>query len=73
MSEINVKRLFRNKLKRMSNDVSVFRSREDIKICCPVCGEELKEDKLNGVEYVKTKRGTEIFIHTDCVGRWSKC
>lgn len=71
MAEINVKRLFKNKMKRMSNDFSV--RTEDCKICCPVCGQELKEDKLDGVEYIKTKRGTEIFIHRDCVGRWSKC
>lgn len=40
---------------------------------CPVCGKEIKEDDdLNDVEYVKTKRGTEIFIHTKCVSKWSK-
>lgn len=71
MAEINVKRLFKNKLRRLSMDYSV--RTENQKICCPVCGKELKEDKLDGVEYVKTKRGTEIFIHTDCVGRWGKC
>lgn len=46
---------------------------EDKKVKCPVCGKEIKEDGLNDVEYVKTKRGTEIFIHTKCVSKWGKC
>lgn len=71
MAEINVKRLFKNKLRRLSNDWTV--RTEDQKICCPVCGKELKEDHLDGVEYVKTKRQTEIFIHTECVRKWGKC
>lgn len=45
---------------------------EDKKVKCPVCGKEIKEDGLNDVEYVKTKRGTEIFIHTKCVSKWGK-
>lgn len=24
------------------------------------------------IEYVKTKRGTEIFIHTQCIKEWDK-
>ena len=35
---------------------------------CPVCHKLiLPED--DGWEYVQTTRGSEIFIHTDCVGK----
>lgn len=72
MAEINKKRLLINKLRRLSLDFSI-RNDEDRKVKCPVCGKEIKpENKLDDVEYVKTKRGTEIFIHTECVGNWSK-
>lgn len=71
MAEINKKRLLKNKLRRLSLDYSI-RNDEDRKVKCPVCGKEIKEDALDDVEYVKTKRGTEIFIHTKCVGKWSK-
>lgn len=39
------------------------------KICCPVCNQEIK-DGDEGVEYSKTKSGSEIFIHTECVKTW---
>ena len=65
---MDVKKLFKNKLKRLQNKSDIYS--KDIKICCPVCGKEIKEDNLDGVEYVKTKRGTEIFIHNGCVGKW---
>lgn len=38
---------------------------------CPVCNKEIKENDSD-IEYVKTKRGTEIFIHTECVQDWGK-
>ena len=65
---MDVKRLFQDKLERLWNESDIFT--KDVKICCPVCGQELKESTLDGVEYVKTKRGTEIFIHRDCVKNW---
>lgn len=34
---------------------------------CPVCHRTIYPHDLADSEYVKTKRGTEIFIHTDCV------
>lgn len=66
---MDVKKLFQRKMNRLlkSDDVRP----EDKKICCPVCGKKLKESTLDGVEYVKTKRGTEIFIHRGCVKNWS--
>ena len=51
---MDVKKLFKAKLKRLQNDPDIYNT--DVKICCPVCGKELKESKLDGVEYVKTKR-----------------
>lgn len=38
-------------------------------VLCQGCGEELKETELRGVEYVKTKRGTDIFFHTECADK----
>ena len=39
---------------------------------CPVCGKEIRESDLEKVEYIKTKRGTVIFVHTKCVKKWGK-
>lgn len=68
--KINKKLLFRKKMDRLIHDDSV--RPEDEKICCPVCGKVLKEDRLDDVEYVKTKRGSEVFVHTKCVKNWGK-
>lgn len=38
---------------------------------CPVCLKEIKPAEQDA-EYVKTKRGTEIWIHTQCVQKWGK-
>ena len=65
---MDVKKLFQDKLERLWKESDIFT--KDVKICCPVCGQELKESTLDDVEYVKTKRGTEIFIHRDCVKNW---
>lgn len=64
-------RLLRKKKERL--ELEWGNNDEDKKVKCPVCGKEIKEDGLNDVEYVKTKRGTEIFIHTKCVSKWGKC
>ena len=39
---------------------------------CPVCGRTLYASDAEELEYIKTKRGTDIFIHTECVKNWSK-
>lgn len=39
---------------------------------CPVCHKTIYSQDLDNIEYVKTKRGTEIFIHTRCVKKWGK-
>ena len=41
------------------------------KPCCPVRNEQVTTQGTDELEYVKTKRGTEIFIHTKCVKKWS--
>lgn len=38
---------------------------------CPVCDKECHLSDVDDLEYVKTKRGTEIFIHTECAKKWS--
>jgi hypothetical protein len=68
---INIKRLLTNKLKRLASD-PIIRNDEDKKVKCPVCGKEIKPENLDGVEYVKTKRASEIFVHTKCVKKWGK-
>ncbi len=37
---------------------------------CPGCGCTIKsDDDLSNVEYVRTKRKTDIFIHTGCMNK----
>ena len=36
---------------------------------CPVCGDHIY-DSDDGWEYVKTKGGSEVFIHTFCAKMW---
>lgn len=44
------------------------------KVFCEGCEEEIYSDQdLSDVEYVKTKRGTDLFIHKECVEKvWRK-
>lgn len=51
----------KEKLKKMCHDPR-----------CPVCNKEVDGTEADELEYVKTKRGTEIFIHTECVKKWSE-
>ena len=38
---------------------------------CPVCGDHIYDtDPEESWEYVKTKRGSEVFIHSFCVKLW---
>ena len=43
-------------------------------VSCPGCGEEIGAyDDLKKVEYVRTKRKTDLFIHTACVNKvWNR-
>lgn len=38
---------------------------------CPICDKIIYADDED-IEYVKTKRGGEYFIHTDCVTKWGE-
>lgn len=42
---------------------------KDKPVNCEICKKEIYYGE-DGVEYVKTKRGTEIFVHTACIGKW---
>jgi len=50
------------------------RKRPVCKVRCQGCGQEIRsDDDLDGVEYVKTKRGTDIFFHAACMDRvWKR-
>lgn len=37
---------------------------------CPVCGKEIYTYDAPDVEYIETKRRTQILIHTKCVRKW---
>ncbi len=45
------------------------RELSSFKISCPVCGREIKEND-EGIEYAKTKRGSDVFVHKTCIRRW---
>lgn len=46
------------------------RKRSVCKVRCQGCGEEIFSDSdLSEIEYVKTKRGTELFLHHGCRDR----
>lgn len=34
---------------------------------CHICGKEINTD--DEYEYIKTRRGTEIYIHKTCIGK----
>lgn len=37
---------------------------------CPGCGEEIRpDDDMRKVEYVRTKRKTDVFFHTECMNK----
>ncbi len=45
------------------------RSTPICKVRCQGCGKDIRSDgDLSEVEHVKTKRGTELFFHTGCIG-----
>lgn len=40
------------------------------KVKCEGCGKDIRSDQdLSDIEYVKTKRGSNLFIHKACVGQ----
>lgn len=61
-------RLYQRKKESLSEEATW--NEEGRKIKCPVCGKEILEKDIDKVEYVKTKRHSEIFVHTKCVSKW---
>lgn len=46
------------------------RKRSVCKVRCQGCGKEILSDAdLSGIEYVKTKRGTELLLHHGCMDK----
>lgn len=47
---------------------------QEKRVRCQGCGEWIRSDgDLTDVEYVKTKRGSEWFFHTACLGQiWQR-
>ena len=45
-----------------------------VPVICPGCDEAIREDDdLETIEYIKTKRGTEIFLHRGCLEKvWNR-
>ncbi len=44
--------------------------RQTGKVVCPGCRKEIKEtDNFSEIGYVKTKRGTHIFLHKSCLDK----
>lgn len=39
---------------------------------CPICGKEIYPSAAPDVEYILTKRGTEILAHTKCIRKEGK-
>lgn len=39
---------------------------------CYICNKRIDLEDYQETEYIKTKRGTEIFVHTDCVLKWGE-
>ena len=69
---MNVATEYKKEWKRKHEQDYPFAVEHDKTIRCPVCDQEIKEDQLEGVEFVQTKRGTKIFVHNSCVKRWSE-
>lgn len=39
-------------------------------VTCPGCGKEIKKtDDMSNIEYVRTKRTTDVFFHTECLNK----
>lgn len=70
--EEKIRKLKLRILKKKQEAFKYNRNDEDKKVKCPVCSKEITEADIDTVGYVKTKRGTEILIHTACVKKWGE-
>ena len=39
---------------------------------CPICNKEIQRIDLNQAEYIKTRNGTEMFVHRHCISKPSQ-
>ena len=54
--------------KKKKSLLEKYRNRYGKCATCPGCEEYIREnDELENIEYIKTKRGTEIFLHRGCL------
>lgn len=54
---------YRNKLNKWLNEHKTVE--------CPICHHAIhRYDDDKDLDYVKTKRGGEYIVHTDCIRRW---
>lgn len=59
----------------MDKDRSIYNKlfklcKENKNPVCPYCKVLLQLNEAMELHYIKTKRGTEIFIHNDCIKKW---
>lgn len=53
--------------KKKKSLLEKYRKRHKECAICPGCKEYIREsDELADIEYIKTKRGTEVFLHRGC-------
>ena len=64
-------RLYKKKQKALMDLAQDGVMHKATQITCPVCSKEITEADIDTVEYIKTKRHSEIFVHTECVSKWS--
>lgn len=36
-------------------------------VCCAGCGGSIRSDAASGIEWIRTRRGTEMFFHRRCL------
>lgn len=53
--------------KKKKSMIEKWAEKHKAPVICPGCDEAIREDDLEIIEYIKTKRGTEIFLHRGCV------
>lgn len=54
------------------DEFNKYIKRNKINPRCYVCGKEIHSLELDKVEFIKNKRGSEYFIHRDCISNKNK-
>ena len=68
MVDIKVIKKLRDRMAKLAADAY----HGDPEVYCPVCHKAIKEEDAKDVEYVKTKRSTELLVHTKCAPKWGE-